>query len=350
MSTDPSAGTERLYRAAVGPQNAEFYIPKFIRFDEPGASKVSWNWPAFFLSFCWFLYRRMYKSWLIYCWLIPFGLGIVGGISTAFFGRNLSNSFFALATFGYTYVVIPIFANSISIMTTYGSAFRNCVQRCLTRQRSSPFSRTPRTRMLSSWWLCFSCGSSLAEFWRQSRYPPTRTTRFACRWQTDSFAQTRLRPLSSPSTPPIGPGPKATLISGSRSRSPDATSPGSWSIMEPSRSSMARMPTVLLPVTYWACAPAFPILAVWYGRVDTQHHWGRIRRVVPPRRCQPTYRQDICHPSAAVEVRNSPLQGAGFSGRGLACALMAASAMTAAAPVEVERAHGGIAMHQIELD
>jgi Tfp pilus assembly major pilin PilA len=113
VSTDPSAGTERLYRAAVGPQNAEFYIPKFIRFDEPGASKVSWNWPAFFLSFCWFLYRRMYKSWLIYCWLIPFGLGIVGGISTAFFGRNLSNSFFALATFGYTYVVIPIFANSI---------------------------------------------------------------------------------------------------------------------------------------------------------------------------------------------------------------------------------------------
>jgi type IV pilus assembly protein PilA len=40
-------------------------------------------------------------------------MGLVGGISTTFFGRNLTNPFLALATFGYTYVVIPIFANSI---------------------------------------------------------------------------------------------------------------------------------------------------------------------------------------------------------------------------------------------
>jgi hypothetical protein len=56
---------EALYRAAVGAKKADFYVPKFIRFDHAGASKLSWNWPALFVSFYWFLYRRMYRSWAI---------------------------------------------------------------------------------------------------------------------------------------------------------------------------------------------------------------------------------------------------------------------------------------------
>jgi Protein of unknown function (DUF2628) len=65
-NADPSVDLEALYWAAVGPSKADYYAPKFLRFNEPGASKVSWNWPAFFVSFYWFLYRRMYGYWAIY--------------------------------------------------------------------------------------------------------------------------------------------------------------------------------------------------------------------------------------------------------------------------------------------
>jgi hypothetical protein len=67
---------EGLYRAAVGEKKADFYVPKFVRFDRPGASRLSWNWPAFFVSFYWFLYRRMYATWAIYSLLIPIGIGV----------------------------------------------------------------------------------------------------------------------------------------------------------------------------------------------------------------------------------------------------------------------------------
>ena len=61
---------EKLYRAAVGPR-ADFYVPLFLRFDQAGASGRSWNWSAFFVSFYWFLYRRMFGQWTLYCLLIP---------------------------------------------------------------------------------------------------------------------------------------------------------------------------------------------------------------------------------------------------------------------------------------
>jgi type IV pilus assembly protein PilA len=113
MSTDPIEGMEALYRAAVGPKKAAFYVPKFVRFDKPGASKASWNWSAFLVSFYWFLYRRMYGYWAIYCLLIPIALATAGAIATAISGSRLISSIISLAPLGYTYGVIPIFANSL---------------------------------------------------------------------------------------------------------------------------------------------------------------------------------------------------------------------------------------------
>jgi type IV pilus assembly protein PilA len=112
MDVDPGVGTEAQYRAAVGTK-ADFYAPKFMRFDQPGASKISWNWPACFVSFFWFLYRRMYGYWAIYCLLIPIILGIVGGIAIAILGSRLGNSLYCVATLCFTYVVIPMYANSL---------------------------------------------------------------------------------------------------------------------------------------------------------------------------------------------------------------------------------------------
>jgi len=38
MESASAQDMEALYRAAVGPKKADFYVPKFVRFDQPAAS------------------------------------------------------------------------------------------------------------------------------------------------------------------------------------------------------------------------------------------------------------------------------------------------------------------------
>jgi hypothetical protein len=59
---------EDLWRQFIGP-NADRYLEQFKRFSGNGQPKfaLSWNWPAFlFISFLWFLYRKMYLHALVY--------------------------------------------------------------------------------------------------------------------------------------------------------------------------------------------------------------------------------------------------------------------------------------------
>lgn len=59
---------EALWREFVGP-NADRYLTQFKKFSSNGQPKfaLSWNWPAFlFISFLWFLYRKMYLHAFVY--------------------------------------------------------------------------------------------------------------------------------------------------------------------------------------------------------------------------------------------------------------------------------------------
>jgi len=59
---------EALWRQFIGP-NADQYLVQFKRFSSNGQPKfaLSWNWPAFlFISFLWFLYRKMYLHAFVY--------------------------------------------------------------------------------------------------------------------------------------------------------------------------------------------------------------------------------------------------------------------------------------------
>lgn len=69
-SADPSAmpTDEALLRQFIGP-NADRYLTQFKKFSANGQSRfaLSWNWPAFlFISFLWFLYRKMYLHAFVY--------------------------------------------------------------------------------------------------------------------------------------------------------------------------------------------------------------------------------------------------------------------------------------------
>jgi|SRR5690606_2305858 len=52
---------DALYRAVIG-RNAEYYLERFRRFDAAGKAGASWHWPAFFITFFWLLYRKMWGA------------------------------------------------------------------------------------------------------------------------------------------------------------------------------------------------------------------------------------------------------------------------------------------------
>jgi Protein of unknown function (DUF2628) len=100
---------EKLYRAAVGPR-ADFYVPLFLKFDAAGTSGRSWNWPAFFVSFYWFLYRRMFGQWTLYCLLIPIAVALVAAILARLGVSPLVGDVLCL---GYAFGLLPLTANHL---------------------------------------------------------------------------------------------------------------------------------------------------------------------------------------------------------------------------------------------
>jgi Tfp pilus assembly major pilin PilA len=116
MNSPVSGSPESLYSAAIGPR-ADFYLPRFLAFEQPQAPRTSWNWAAFFVSFYWFLYRRMWREWAVYALLIP----LLIALAVVLLPRQGSLVVVAqLLSLAYSFVVIPLFANYLY----YGSIKR----------------------------------------------------------------------------------------------------------------------------------------------------------------------------------------------------------------------------------
>ncbi len=64
----PIDDEETRWRQFIGP-NADYYVRVFKKFSVNGQPRfaLSWNWPAFlYISFLWFLYRKMYLHAFVY--------------------------------------------------------------------------------------------------------------------------------------------------------------------------------------------------------------------------------------------------------------------------------------------
>jgi cell division protein FtsN len=76
-----SGVTAELYRAAIGPRGQDYYLRQFTRFDADGKAGISWHWPAYWNTFNWLVYRRMWGRALAYVAallgvvLLIFGIG-----------------------------------------------------------------------------------------------------------------------------------------------------------------------------------------------------------------------------------------------------------------------------------
>ncbi|MGA8864304.1 MAG: pilin [Gallionella sp.] len=76
-------GIEAYYKAVLGPKNQYYYLDRFARFDAEGKTSATWHWPAFFVTFYWLLYRKMWLAALGYFFLPSLLFWLVRGIMAA---------------------------------------------------------------------------------------------------------------------------------------------------------------------------------------------------------------------------------------------------------------------------
>lgn len=116
----PSAGTgsaeafdEDVWRAVIGPRNVDYYLPRFRRRHQGGGGG-HWHWPAFFVTFYWLLYRKMWLwavAYFVVPYLISLGVGIaigLGGANSTLLSGLFTIAFVLVMTFG-----PPLFANTL---------------------------------------------------------------------------------------------------------------------------------------------------------------------------------------------------------------------------------------------
>lgn len=107
----------RMYQAYLGTA-AHFYRPRFERFDRDGA-KPGWNWPAFFITFFWMLYRRLWVPALLYYFVLPLAFLLLWLIVTLA-GVPVFEAYFGVwvANLAFVFVVVPMYANVLVYRNT----------------------------------------------------------------------------------------------------------------------------------------------------------------------------------------------------------------------------------------
>lgn len=79
-----SLSRKEQYQAVIG-SNQDYYLKKFLEFDREGQGRPSWHWPAFFVTFYWMLYRKMWRNAVLY-FILPYVALIIVGIAAGIMG------------------------------------------------------------------------------------------------------------------------------------------------------------------------------------------------------------------------------------------------------------------------
>lgn len=106
---------DEFYRAMIGPKNQAYYMKYFQRFDDAGNVGITWHWPAFFVTFYWLLYRKMWLAAAIYLFL-PYLIILPVAAIDVMIGKPDENLFAGLsivAYFGFLFILYPLYANAL---------------------------------------------------------------------------------------------------------------------------------------------------------------------------------------------------------------------------------------------
>lgn len=117
ITPPPLPISDEHYKALTGVGGSAWYLKRFHAIDQRQTGQ-HWHWPAFFITFFWLLYRKMWLYGLLYLvasvvlgMLIPFAFGVLaalGSLEPAAVG-SLSAAFM----FGVFYVLPALFATPL---------------------------------------------------------------------------------------------------------------------------------------------------------------------------------------------------------------------------------------------
>lgn len=125
-----SDNQEEFYKAIIGSKNQDYYLRHFSRFDRDGKAGASWHWPALFVAFYWFLYRKMWLTALVY-FVLPYIVMIPLGVLASVAGDSAQ----AIIGLGYILLVVgiwllpPMYANALY--------YKHCKKKILETRASS---------------------------------------------------------------------------------------------------------------------------------------------------------------------------------------------------------------------
>ena len=126
----PSGVLEEFFSAIVGSKNQEVYLRHFRRFEDQGKVSPSWHWPAFFVTFYWLLYRKMWLNALIY-FFFPYLVMIPIGLVAALLGDSGD------VIVGIGYLVFFVVLVVLPPMYAHAFYYKHCKKK-IAEARSSP--------------------------------------------------------------------------------------------------------------------------------------------------------------------------------------------------------------------
>lgn len=112
---NPSQQHDEFLKAVIGPKNKNYYLSHFQRFSSNNKFSATWHWPAFFLTFYWFLYRKMWLAAFIY-FMLPYVLIMPLAFMIASVEGDAGEAVAGLCYLLYwlaTFVVPPLYANAL---------------------------------------------------------------------------------------------------------------------------------------------------------------------------------------------------------------------------------------------
>ena len=95
----------------VGPKEADYYARQFDQIR--AGTSITWNWPAFFVSSFWLLYRKMWLYAFLYWIVLPVVLTFVSVFVGAKSGPQAYAATYYSLYFLVGFILLPMFANSL---------------------------------------------------------------------------------------------------------------------------------------------------------------------------------------------------------------------------------------------
>ena len=150
----PDEVTRENFRAILGPKNQEYYLQRFEEYEANGKTTIGWHWPAFFITFYWLLYRKMWLAALLY-FILPYVCTSVLGLITSLLGE--SRGLMMLGCYlAYTLAILLLPPYSPTPSTTAIARARSAKQKhCIANDNASWAISVPRAAPAASY--CLWC-------------------------------------------------------------------------------------------------------------------------------------------------------------------------------------------------